>query len=148
MVQEIEKEKERIIQAIYSGRSIQNALIEEYSAVDNEIFQIEQALQTIDYFEKSSEEIEAFLPIANHAFIPATVKNPDKVTVAVSKDVLVETSPNEAKRILAKRKERLEKTAQEIEKSLKDLNAQIESLVERYKLLENKDNIRRSPKPT
>ena len=144
----VKREKERIIQAIYSGRNIQNALVEEYTSIDSEIYQIEQALKTIDFLEKSKDPVETFLPIAGHAFVPAVVQHPDKITVAIAKDVLVETTPVEARRILKKRRSRLEASAKEIEKALKDINSRLENLVMRYQMLERQEKGRKPPKPT
>lgn len=65
---------------------------------------------TLESLEKEKENAELLVPIGGTSYIRATLDNPDKIIVGVGAGVSVEKTRQEAKDIIKKRLEDLEKT--------------------------------------
>jgi prefoldin alpha subunit len=73
------------------------------------------AQMTLDGLEKESEKSELLVPIGGTSYIRAKLDNPDKVIVGMGAGVSVEKTRQEAKGIIRKRKEDLEKARASIQ---------------------------------
>lgn len=82
------------------------------------------ANMTLEGLEKQEENVELLIPIGGNSYIKARLETPDKVTVGIGAGVSVEKTLQEAKDIIKKRLE-------EMEKSRASLQQQFSQVVER-----------------
>jgi len=68
------------------------------------------ASTTLESLEKEKENLELLVPIGGTSYIRARLDNPDKIIVGIGAGVSVEKTRQEAKDIIKKRLEDLEKT--------------------------------------
>jgi prefoldin alpha subunit len=68
------------------------------------------ARMTLEGLEKESEKSELLVPIGGTSYVRARLENPDKIIVGMGAGVSVEKTREEAKEIIKKRLEDLEKT--------------------------------------
>ena len=73
------------------------------------------ARMTLEGLEKESEKSELLVPIGGTSYVRARLENPDKVIVGMGAGVSVEKTREEAKEIIKKRLEDLEKTRASIQ---------------------------------
>ncbi len=82
------------------------------------------ANMTLEGLENQKENAELLIPIGGNSYIKARLENPDKVTVGIGAGVSVEKTLQEAKDIIKKRLE-------DMEKSRASLQQQFSQVVER-----------------
>jgi len=68
------------------------------------------ARMTLEGLEKESEKSELLVPIGGTSYVRARLENPDKIIVSMGAGVSVEKTREEAKEIIKKRLEDLDKT--------------------------------------
>jgi len=73
------------------------------------------ARMTLEGLEKESEKSELLVPIGGTSYVRARLENPDKIIVGMGAGVSVEKTREEAKEIIKKRLEDLEKTRASIQ---------------------------------
>lgn len=73
------------------------------------------ARMTLEGLEKESEKSELLVPIGGTSYVRARLENPDKIIVGMGAGVSVEKTREEAKEIVKKRLEDLEKTRASIQ---------------------------------
>ena len=73
------------------------------------------ARMTLEGLEKESEKSELLVPIGGTSYVRARLENPDKIIVGMGAGVSVEKTREEAKGIIKKRLEDLEKTRASIQ---------------------------------
>jgi prefoldin alpha subunit len=73
------------------------------------------ARMTLDGLEKEGEKSELLVPIGGTSYVRARLENPDKIIVGMGAGVSVEKTREEAKEIIKKRLEDLEKTRASIQ---------------------------------
>jgi len=91
---------EQTAEAIQSRISMVNAVITDLT----------MASMALEGLEKEKENSELLVPIGGSSYIKAKLENPDKVIVGMGAGVSVEKTLQEAKEIVKKRLENLEKT--------------------------------------
>jgi prefoldin alpha subunit len=73
------------------------------------------ARMTLEGLEKESEKSELLVPIGGTSYVRARLENPDKIIVSMGAGVSVEKTREEAKEIIKKRLEDLDKTRTSIQ---------------------------------
>jgi len=73
------------------------------------------ARMTLEGLEKESEKSELLVPIGGTSYVRAKLENPDKIIVGMGAGVSVEKTREEAREIIKKRLEDLEKTRASIQ---------------------------------
>jgi prefoldin alpha subunit len=73
------------------------------------------ARMTLEGLEKENEKSELLVPIGGTSYVRAKLENPDKIIVGMGAGVSVEKTREEAKEIIKKRLEDLEKTRASIQ---------------------------------
>jgi prefoldin alpha subunit len=96
---------EETAQALQSRMSMVNAVIKDLT----------YANMTLEGLEKNKVGSELLVPIGGSSYIKAKLHNPDKVIVGMGAGVSIEKTPQEAKGIVKKRLEGLEKTRMSIQ---------------------------------
>lgn len=81
---------------------------------------------TLEGLEKEGENAELLVPIGGNSYIKAKLQSIDKVTVGIGAGVSVEKTLQEAKEIVSKRIEELEKSIEELQRQFSQVIARIQ----------------------
>jgi prefoldin alpha subunit len=76
------------------------------------------ASMTLEGLEKEKENSELFVPIGSNSYIKARLENPDKIIVGMGAGVSIEKTLPEAKEIIKKRLDNLDKTRASLQQQL------------------------------
>lgn len=93
------------------------------------------ASMTLEGLEKEKENSELLVPIGGNSYIKAKLENPDKVVVGMGAGVSVEKTLQEAKEIIKKRLENLEKTRMSFQQQLAQVAERISGDREKFENL-------------
>jgi len=99
------------------------------------ITDLNYANMTLEGLEKQKENAELLIPIGGNSYIKARLENPDKVTVGIGAGVSVEKTIQEAKEIIRKRLEDLEKSRISLQQQLSQVVSRINEDRERFEEL-------------
>lgn len=116
------------------------------NAVNAVITDLTYARMTLDGLEKEKENAELLVPIGGNSYIKAKIENPDKVTVGIGAGVSVEKTLQEAKDMIDKRLENLEKTSTSLQQQLSQIIERISEDRERFDELAAQLRKEKSPK--
>jgi prefoldin alpha subunit len=90
---------------------------------------------TLEGIEKEKENSELFVPIGSNSYIKARLKNPDKIIVGMGAGVSIEKTLPEAKEIIKKRIENLDKTRTSLQQQLAQVADRISGDREKFENL-------------
>jgi len=90
------------------------------------------ASMALEGLEKEKENSELLVPIGGSSYIKAKLDNPDKVIVGMGAGVSIEKTTQEAKEIIKKRLENLEKTRMSLQHQLAQVAEKISEGRERF----------------
>ena len=93
------------------------------------------ANMTLEGVEKEKENSELFVPIGGNSYIKAKLENSDKVIVGMGAGVSIEKTLPEAKEMLKKRLENLEKTRLSLQQQLAQVAGRIDEDREKFENL-------------
>jgi len=99
------------------------------------ISDLNYASMTLEGLEKEKENAELLIPIGGNSYIKAKLEKPDKVTVGIGAGVSVEKTLQEAKEIIKKRLEELEKSRISLQQQLSQVVNRISENRERFEKL-------------
>jgi prefoldin alpha subunit len=90
------------------------------------------ASMTLEGTEKEKENSELFVPIGSNSYIKAKLENPDKIIVGMGAGVSIEKTLPEAKEIIKKRIENLDKTRTSLQQQLAQVTDRISGDREKF----------------
>jgi prefoldin alpha subunit len=90
------------------------------------------ASMTLEGIEKEKENSELFVPIGSNSYIKARLENPDKIIVGMGAGVSIEKTLPEAKEIIKKRIENLDKTRTSLQQQLAQVTDRISGDREKF----------------
>ena len=93
------------------------------------------ATMTLEGVEKEKENSELFVPIGGNSYIKAKLESSDKVIVGMGAGVSIEKTLPEAKEMLKKRLENLEKTRLSLQQQLAQAAGRIDEDREKFESL-------------
>jgi prefoldin alpha subunit len=93
------------------------------------------ASMTLEGIEKEKENSELFVPIGSNSYIKARLENPDKIIVGMGAGVSIEKTLPEAKEIIKKRIENLDKTRTSLQQQLAQVADRISGDREKFENL-------------
>jgi prefoldin alpha subunit len=105
------------------------------NTVNAVITDLTYASMTLDGIEKEKENSELLVPIGGNSYIKAKLENPDKVIVGMGAGISLEKTVQEAKEIIKKRLENLEKTRTSLQQQLAQVAERIEEDREKFETL-------------
>ena len=113
--------------------------------VNAAITDLTYASKTLEGLEKEKEKSELLIPIGGSSYIRAKLENPDKVIVGMGAGVSVEKTLQEAKEILKKRMDDLEKARASLQQQFSQVATRMNQDKERFDVLANE--LRRGKAP-
>jgi prefoldin alpha subunit len=105
------------------------------NAVNAVITDLTYASMTLEGLEKEKENAELLVPIGGNSYIKAKLENPDKVIVGMGAGISLEKTLQEAKEIIKKRLENLERTRNSLQQQLAQVAERIEEDREKFETL-------------
>ncbi len=105
--------------------------------VNAAITDLTYASKTLEGLEKEKEKSELLIPIGGSSYIRAKLENPDKVIVGMGAGVSVEKTMQEAKEILKKRMDDLEKARASLQQQFSQVATRMNQDKERFDVLAN-----------
>jgi prefoldin alpha subunit len=111
------------------------ALQSRISMINAVITDLTYANMTLEGMEKQKENTELLVPIGGNSYIKARLENPDKVTVGIGAGVSVEKTLQEAKEIIRKRLDDLEKSRTSLQQQFSQVIDRINEDRERFEEL-------------
>ncbi|MBS7621222.1 prefoldin subunit alpha [Candidatus Bathyarchaeota archaeon] len=111
------------------------ALQSRISMVNAVITDLTYASMTLDGLEKQKENAELLVPIGGNSYVKARLETPDKVTVGIGAGVSVEKTLQEAKEIIRKRLEDLERSRNSLQQQFSQVIERINADRERFEEL-------------
>jgi prefoldin alpha subunit len=105
------------------------------NAVNAVITDLTYASMTLEGLEKEKENTELLVPIGGNSYIKAKLENPDKVIVGMGAGISLEKTLQEAKEIIKKRLENLERTRNSLQQQLAQVAERIEEDREKFETL-------------
>ena len=103
--------------------------------VNAAITDLTYASKTLEGLEKEKEKSELLIPIGGSSYIRAKLENPDKVIVGMGAGVSVEKTLQEAKEILKKRMDDLEKARASLQQQFSQVATRMNQDKERFDVL-------------
>jgi len=116
---------EQTAEAIQSRISMVNAVVTDLT----------YAGMSLEGLEKEKESSELLVPVGGNSYIKARLESPDKVIVGMGAGVSVEKTLQEAKEIIKKRLENLEKTRMSLQQQLAQVAEKVSEGRERFESL-------------
>jgi len=116
---------EQTAEAIQSRINMVNAVITDLT----------YASMTLEGLEKEKENSELLVPIGANSYIKARLENPDRIIVGMAAGVSVEKTSQEAKEIIKKRLENLEKTRMSLQQQFAQVADRISEDREKFENL-------------
>jgi len=116
---------EQTAEAIQSRISMVNTLITDLT----------YASMALEGLEKEEKNSELLVPIGGNSYIKARLENPDKVIVGMGAGISVEKTSQEAKEIIKKRLENLEKTRMSLQQQLAQVAERLSEYREKFEKL-------------
>ncbi len=105
------------------------------NAVNAVITDLTYASMTLEGLEKEKENSELLVPIGGNSYIKARLENPDKVIVGMGAGISIEKTLQEAKEIIKKRLDNLERTKASLQQQLAQVAERIEEDREKFESL-------------
>ncbi|MEM2937142.1 MAG: prefoldin subunit alpha [Candidatus Bathyarchaeia archaeon] len=132
MAGKVEEELRRLSVEIRFLEQTAEALQSRIKMVDAAIADLTYANMTLEGLEKQSANAELLVPIGGGSYIKAKLETPDKVTVGIGAGVSVEKTLQEAKEIIKKRLEDLEKNRTSLQQQLSQIAERINEDREKF----------------
>ena len=114
-----------------TAESIQSRI----NMVNAVITDLTYANMTLEGLEEEKENSELLVPIGGNSYIKAKLENPDKIIVGMGAGVSVEKTLQEAKEIVKKRLENLEKTRMSLQQQFAQVAERINEDREKFENL-------------
>jgi len=114
--------------------------------VNAAITDLTYASKTLEGLEKEKEKSELLIPIGGSSYIRAKLENPDKVIVGMGAGVSVEKTLQEAKEILKKRMDDLEKARASLQQQFSQVATRMNQDKERFDVLANELRKEKAPR--
>lgn len=111
------------------------ALQSRINMVNAVITDLTYAGMALEGLEKERENSELFVPIGGSSYIRARLENPDKIVVGMGAGISVEKTLQEAREIIRKRLESLEKTRMSLRQQLAQVLEKISEDREKFETL-------------
>ena len=135
MAAKAEEELRRLSVEMRIWEQTAEALQSRISMVNAVITDLTYANMTLEGLEKQKENAELLVPIGGNSYIKARLEDPDKVTVGIGAGVSVEKTLQEAKEIIRKRLDDLEKSRASLQQQFSQVIDRINENRERFEEL-------------
>jgi prefoldin alpha subunit len=130
-----EEELRKLIVEIRLLEQTAEALQSRMNMVNAAVTDLSYARMTLEGLEKETEKSELLVPIGGTSYVRARLDNPDKIIVGMGAGVSVEKTREEAREIIKKRLEDLEKTRTSVQQQFTQVAERINQDRERAEAL-------------
>lgn len=135
MAEKVEEELRKLSVELRILEQTAETLNSRINMVNTVIADLTYANMTLEGLEKQKENAELLVPIGGGSYIKAKLENPDKVTVGIGAGVSVEKTLLEAKDIISKRLQGMEKTKASLQQQFSQIVERINEDKEKFEEL-------------
>lgn len=135
MASKSEEEFRRLNMELRLLEQTAEALQSRMNMVNSAVADLTYAQMTLDGLEKENEKSELLVPIGGTSYIRAKLDNPDKIIVGMGAGVSVEKTRQEAKEIIKKRQQDLDKAKTSVQQQFAQVAEKINQDRERIEAL-------------
>lgn len=146
MAGKVEEELRRLSIEIRLLEQTSETLNSRIRMVDAVIADLTYANMTLEGLEKQNINAELLVPIGGNSYIKAKLETPDKITLGIGAGVSIEKTLPEAKEILKKRLEDLERNRATLQQQLSQIAERIDVSREKFEELASELNKEKTPK--
>jgi prefoldin alpha subunit len=118
LTEKVEDELRKLSIEIRILEEAAEALQARINVINAALTDLNYASRTLEGLEREKENAELFIPIGGSSYIKARLERPDKIVVGIGAGVSVEKTLQEAKEIVRKRIEELEKNRISLQQQL------------------------------
>jgi prefoldin alpha subunit len=118
LTEKVEDELRKLSVEIRILEEAAEALQARINVINAALTDLNYASRTLEGLEREKENAELFIPIGGSSYIKARLERPDKIVVGIGAGVSVEKTLQEAKEIVRKRIEELEKNRISLQQQL------------------------------
>ncbi len=133
-----EEELRRIIAEVRFLEDVAEALRSRINVINAALTERILSSRTLEGLEKEKENVSLFVPIGGGSYIMAKLESVEKVIVGIGAGVAVEKTLNEAKEILSKRIEELEKLRMALQQQLSQVIEKVQEDREKLQVIAQK----------
>lgn len=105
------------------------AILKNMGALEAALLDYQKAIMTLGYLIEHEGELESLVNIGGGTYVYSKVKSGENILIEVGKDVIIEKSPSDAKKILEERKEK-------IVENINTLNQQINQIYNQMQVIQ------------
>ena len=135
MADKVEEELRRLSVEMRLLEQTAEAIQSRINMVNAVIADLTYASMTLEGLEKQKENAELLIPIGGNSYIKARLEKPDKVTVGIGAGVSVEKTLQEAKEIIKRRLDDMEKSRVSLQQQFSQVLERINEDRERFEEL-------------
>ncbi len=135
MASKSEEEFRRLNMELRLLEQTAEALQSRMNMINSAVADLTYAQMTLDGLEKENEKSELLVPIGGTSYIRAKLDNPDKIIVGMGAGVSVEKTRQEAKEIIKKRQQDLDKAKTSVQQQFAQVAEKINQDRERIEAL-------------
>lgn len=128
---EQEEGKENIQQIVTELRQSQQEVENLQSQVEilsSSLEEVEVSIETVEGIEDFESGQEILVPIGSGSYVPAEIKDPERILSELGADLVAEKNPEEVKKLLEKRKSDFEDSLEQTRERMEELREKIEEL--------------------
>ena len=135
MANKVEEEMRRLSVEMRLLEQTAETIQSRINMVNAVIADLTYASMTLEGLEKEKENAELLIPIGGNSYIKARLEKPDKVTVGIGAGVSVEKTLQEAKEIIKRRLDDMEKSRVSLQQQFSQVLERINEDRERFEEL-------------
>ncbi len=126
--QEKQQKLQQMMGQIREAQQNIEALESQIEVINNSINEVESTEETLDGIENIDPGTEILVPIGSGSYIPAEIKDPERILTELGADLVAERPPKKVIKLVEKQKKDLEDSLEEAKERIEDLEDKIEEL--------------------
>lgn len=119
---------QRVVAELRQAQQRIENLEKQAEMLKNTMEEIENTKETLDGLKDISPGTEILVPIGAGSYIPAEVKDPDKVLSDLGAEIVAEKNPEDTKNYLENERKDFEKSIEKTEERIEELGEKVEEL--------------------
>lgn len=123
-----QEEFRRVLADLREAQSQIESLQAQTEVLSDQMQEIENTMETLEGMEEVEEGTEILVPIGSGSYIPAEVKDPNKILSDIGAGLVAERTPKKVMDLVERWKSDLEESQERIQERIEELNEKVEEL--------------------
>ncbi len=126
--QQKQEELQKMMSEIRESQQNIEALEKQIEVINSSIKEVESTEETLEGIEDIESGSEILVPIGSGSYIPAVIKDTEKVLTELGADLVAESPPEKVIDLVGKRRKDLEESLEEAQERIDELKSNIEKM--------------------